>query len=703
MLNRLVSSFVGAMLVMAPSAPAASEHDECQVIESWNCGSGAYVEIPSALRDVVAIDAGDIFTVALRSNGQVVVWGNPPNDPVEVTGGPWSQPYPLPQEAQFRATAIAAGQEHGTILAGDGTLYDWHQDFTPAHFVHPGEYANVIELAAGGDGPIQDLWNGQPHYPFLLVLHEGGTITALGDNVAGTLGNTDFSIQALPEFPSPVEAIAAGRNHALALTDQGLVVGWGSNDHGETTIPAALRGGGVIAIGVGKDHSLAVRSNGSVVAWGANDHGQCDVPADLSGVVAVAGGEGHSIALRSDGTVVAWGSNEFGQCDIPSMPGAVQAVACGRWHSVALGAGGTVAAWGDDRFGQASVNPIVQEDLAKIRGLAVGAGHRLALRADGTVIAWGDNQNGQADVPGDLGETIAIAAGDSHSLALESSGAVVAWGDNSTGQCDVPSLVEDAVAIAAGHEHSLALLSSGSVVAWGENGASQCEVPAGLTDVVAIAAGEEHSLALRMNGTIVAWGSNASGQVETPSALENIRAIAAGRRHSLAVRNDGVMFAWGSNNWKQCELPADLPSVVSVQAGDRYSLARTADGRIITWGDCGERRPGPPIFVRHYSATCPIDVDGNVLVSAGPTEIMAIRDTCPPCSPADFNRDDTVDEIDLAFFFAVLGQPCLEDPSDACSADLNHDGGVGLDDLSRLLRHWGPCGLRRVPVLHATE
>ena len=70
---------------------------------------------------------------------------------------------------------------------------------------------------------------------------------------------------------------------------------------------------------------------------------------------------------------------------------------------------------------------------------------------------------------------------------------------------------------------------------------------------------------------------------------------------------------------------------------------------------------------------------------------MAIRNLCPPCSPADFNRDDTVDQADLDFQLALLGTACTAQDADACLADLDHDGGVYLDDIAELLRAWGPC------------
>src|SRR5439155_2594432 len=56
-------------------------------------------------------------------------------------------------------------------------------------------------------------------------------------------------------------------------------------------------------------HTCALKNDGLVVCWGDNDYGQSTVPAGLNGVIHVAGGEFHSCALKSDGTVACWGSN----------------------------------------------------------------------------------------------------------------------------------------------------------------------------------------------------------------------------------------------------------------------------------------------------------------------------------------------------------------------------------------------------------
>ncbi|MAB29915.1 MAG: hypothetical protein CMJ53_11700 [Planctomycetaceae bacterium] len=693
MLKTPTALVAGPVLASFCALSASAIQDDCQALDAWHVGSGVFLEQPARLNDVIAIDAGDIFSVALRRNGQVVVWGAAPNDPIEIFGGPWNEPNLLPPKAQFQTTAIAAGQEHGTLLLSNGTLMEWHQDAMPAHSVYPQRFFDVIALAAGGDGPIQDVWNGQPHYPFLLVLDGKVGLTVIGDNLAGALGNVAFSISNVPAMPGAVRAIAAGRSHALALTDRGAVIGWGSDDQGAASVPDDL-GRAVIAIAAGKDHSLAVRSDGSVVAWGANQHGQCDVPEDLTAVVGVAAGEGHSVAVRSDGTVVAWGANDFGQTESVTPLTGVRSVACGRWHSLALHDDGTITAWGDDRFGQSDVNPPVTlepVEVAEISRIAAGSDHRMVLNVDGTVLAWGENDHGQIDVPGDLASVSTICAGDRFSLAVRDDGTVLAWGRNDHGQCDVPFGLEDVHAVRAGAHHVLALHSDGTVSAWGRNDSGACSVPVDLDDVIAIAAGNDHSLALRGNGTVVGWGSDAFGQIQIPAHLHGIRSICAGGFHSLAVDANGDVIGWGSNARAQIEIPDDLPPIVSVEAGTLYSIARAADGRIFAWGECGERRPGPPFSNRLYAATCPQDVDGHRLVAAGATEVMTLRDLCPPCNRADLNGDDTVDERDMILLHGVMGEACVGDGSVACAADLNQDGAVGLDDFSFLLQEWGPC------------
>ena len=54
-----------------------------------------------------------------------------------------------------------------------------------------------------------------------------------------------------------------------------------------------------------------------VVAWGYNVDGESTVPVGLSGVKAIAAGAYHTMALKIDGTVVGWGNNGHGSTTVP--------------------------------------------------------------------------------------------------------------------------------------------------------------------------------------------------------------------------------------------------------------------------------------------------------------------------------------------------------------------------------------------------
>ena len=88
---------------------------------------------------------------------------------------------------------------------------------------------------------------------------------------------------------------------------------------------------------------------------------------------------------------------------------------------------------------------------------------------------------------------------------------------------------------------------------------------------------------------------------------------------------------------------------------------------------------------------------GHRLLSAGATDVTILRDLRPPCNRADLNRDDTVDERDMIMLHGLLGTTCVGDGSNACVADPNQEGVVGLDDLSILLQQWGPCATSSLP------
>jgi len=118
---------------------------------------------------------------------------------------------------------------------------------------------------------------------------------------------------------SNVKAISAGRNHALALLNDGTVMSWGDDTSGElgngtieedndkaSPVPGLS---GVTAISAGELISAAVTESGSVMTWGNNENGSLgtgtagepsDVPVQVHGLsqaIGVSAGGGQVFAF----------------------------------------------------------------------------------------------------------------------------------------------------------------------------------------------------------------------------------------------------------------------------------------------------------------------------------------------------------------------------------------------------------------------
>ena len=136
-----------------------------------------------------------------------------------------------------------------------------------------------------------------------------------------------------PTAASPSSFIAAGDEHWLSIRTDGQVVGWGSNQLGQTNTPANL--GACKHVAGGGSHSCAVTANGAVRCWGYSNYGQCSVPANLPPALETAAGREHTIVLLEDGTIRGWGHNSWGEANNPGVANA-RHVACGWYASFAL-------------------------------------------------------------------------------------------------------------------------------------------------------------------------------------------------------------------------------------------------------------------------------------------------------------------------------------------------------------------------------
>jgi alpha-tubulin suppressor-like RCC1 family protein len=282
-----------------------------------NVQSGS--SVPKQVRDssgtgyfsgAIAVAAGFIHSLALKSDGTVWAWGD--NASGELGNNTANQSLIPVQVLDFSGhsymsgiTSVSAGYESSYAVGPGGIVWAWGNDAsgqlgnTAASTTGPNELPGEVGVATGG--PIYGVisvssgYNIQSQYSYTLALKSDGTVWAWGANNGGELGNNPTS---LPQstlavqvhdytgnsFLSGIVAISA-RGRCLALSSDGTVWAWGLSPLGNNS------------------------PNGSFLPVHVLDSSMNP----LSGVTGIVSGDDHNYALKSDGTVWAWGNNSDGQ------------------------------------------------------------------------------------------------------------------------------------------------------------------------------------------------------------------------------------------------------------------------------------------------------------------------------------------------------------------------------------------------------
>lgn len=233
---------------------------------------------------------------------------------------------------------------------------------------------------------------------------------------------------------------------------QGTLVAWGPSTHQiYSNIPT---GDDFIAVAAGKNFAVALRQNGTLVDWGSFNQVTGSTPTG-NNFIAVAAGEEHALALRSDGTIAAWGKNNKGQSAIPPYSDFTK-IAAGRYHNVALRAGGVAYAWGDNSSSQCVVPAGTFTDVAAGSAFSVG------INTAGQLIPWGVAWNGELNVPSGS-NFVKVGAKFLHGVALRSNGELVAWGNNALNTTVPAGVYRD---FSAGWQGNVGIKTDGTLTAW---------------------------------------------------------------------------------------------------------------------------------------------------------------------------------------------------------------------------------------------
>ncbi|MCL2601073.1 MAG: InlB B-repeat-containing protein, partial [Treponema sp.] len=311
------------------------------------------------------IGVGVDHTLAISWDGHLYTWGAPGTAAANrlgrtSTGADGANPQNRPRRVGEHDDwlQVSGGQGHSVGLRGtrnpdgtvtNGTIWRWGNIISNVAVPTQIGTDNDWRFVATGDNTI-------------FAIRNDGRLYGLGGNANGRLGIGNTTAQnvlvrvgaptlanAANHLP-PVVFVASGRNHTVALTEDGRLWGWGANNSGQLTGGQTATGPNApvsitptrrwrsVAVGgesnstlgftVGIDHYT-----GHMYTWGTNgDHalaratgGRNDPPANTPNRITVPAGHPgtwesvnltitrHVLAVASDRSLWAWGFNARGQ------------------------------------------------------------------------------------------------------------------------------------------------------------------------------------------------------------------------------------------------------------------------------------------------------------------------------------------------------------------------------------------------------
>ncbi|GAV68412.1 RCC1 domain-containing protein/RCC1_2 domain-containing protein [Cephalotus follicularis] len=348
-------------------------------------------------------------------------------------------------------TAVTAGHYHSLAVTSQGHLWAWGRNLE-------------AQLGRGLVATPRDTWNeprkveGLDQVSVRTAFASGVISAAIGDDGSlwvwgkskrGQLGLGKNITEAV--VPSKVKALAGekivkasfGWGHALALTEDGKLFGWGYSADGRIG-----RVGDALEVSLLDSTSNISRKN----------HQLSSSTLEAAEQLVLEGME------KENNMPIIWDP-----CLVEELHGVeVADIACGLDHSLVLCGNGTLLSCGSNVYGQLGrakqdVGMFPVDITFRPMSIASGLGHSLAIsqvpspdvESDATsVISWGWNQSSQLGragpenlplvVEGLAGETpVAVSGGRVHSITLTSKGEVWVWGCGKNGRLGLGSSIDE--------------------------------------------------------------------------------------------------------------------------------------------------------------------------------------------------------------------------------------------------------------------
>lgn len=190
-------------------------------------------EVYGYYTDWTDISAGEKWSVGVRSDGQVWMWGLQPG-----TASKLSRPTRLGTETG--AAKVFAGQDHGLVIKTDGSLWSWGANAA-------GQLGDGTTVAKSGN--LVSVDNGEWRTAaagagFSVALRSDGTLWSWGGNGYGQLGKGDTANSSIPVrvgADTDWDTLEAGGTWVIATKKDGSVWAWGRLNGKTTPTEIAMR------------------------------------------------------------------------------------------------------------------------------------------------------------------------------------------------------------------------------------------------------------------------------------------------------------------------------------------------------------------------------------------------------------------------------------------------------------------------------
>ena len=434
------SSLITNMRGLA-SVPVAAESQIITASKDGVTGSALYtspasrVEIELGVNasevKVKAVELSDFHQAVVTEDKSFYTWGS--NSSGQVGNGSKTYadtPVPVKGLEDEIISDVRLYEKNSMAITADGKLYIWGDNSYGKLGNGTKDGISTVAKQVSGLPNVVDARMGGFQNSVVAAIARNRTLYMWGNNASAQLGDgtqTSSYVPIQPKFERPVQIkqVAMGRQHTIALSEDGDVYTWGWNNSGQlgngtttsSNTPVQIQiGEGVQVSRVYADDytSAALTTDGQLYVWGKNDCGQfgdgsvtnssTPVKVELSNSVKeFVLYDSSCMVCLEDGTVWAWGSSDSnrrlgtGETGNLLKPNQVKNLTSiseidgnGGW--TALSTTGDLYTWGESYCGHEDyTSPVkVLENVKQIRVCdGYGGSRYAAIKSDGMLYTWG--------------------------------------------------------------------------------------------------------------------------------------------------------------------------------------------------------------------------------------------------------------------------------------------------------------------------